>query len=253
MADEQQRPISRIGEPVDIASALEQLLNLIEQRSEPDEPLLAAERILPLSTGRVYMDRLLGGGLRPRTVTVLEADTADLARPLLIDVAVHSDAPTLLAAHGLLWETALMWGAAARVSKRDFASGTLDETTLSRLNEVIGGLAERRLWVTETVRLEALRAGVRDHGIEILLFDDLGRLEHPSRALSWLVALAVECEVAVVATSKSLAPDDLRGGEQLVRVVVAHAEGRSTLVRADGLDMLRIEDVLVDHASGLVN
>lgn len=253
MGDEQKRRSRQVEEPVHVAQALESLVELMYEQCRSGGEPSTFDGILPLSTGRLYLDRLLGGGIRPATVTLFEADTADAARPLLIDIAGHTEYCTLLAARRLHWETIGLWGAAARVSKQRIARGTLEESDWSELNSVIGELADRDLWITETISPAALRSGVSQHGVKVLAVDDISRLSHPCRALASLVAIAVELGVAVVATSAHLELEDLRGGDQLVRVGVHRDRGRSTLVRPDPIDMLRVEDVLVDHSTGLVN
>lgn len=253
MGDEQKRRSHVHHEPVHIAQALESLLNLVDQQCRSSDDPTDRGAILPLSTGRLYLDRLLGGGIRPATVTLFEADTAEVARPLLIDIARHARHRTLMAVHRLHWETALIWSAAARVEHQRFARGSLDDHDWAELTAAIAELADRDLWVTETIAHSALRDGITRHGVEVLLVDDVSRLAHPTRALAWLVGIAVELGVAVVATSTNLALDELRGGDRLVRVGVYDESGRATLVRADPIDMVRVEDVFVQASTGLVN
>lgn len=243
----------QVEEPVHIARALESLLDLIDEQARSGGGPPTIEPILPFSTGRLYLDRLLGGGMRSGTVTVFEADTPDAARPLLIDIVGHVDHATLLACGRIHWDAAGLWSAAARVSQQQMADGTLDEAEWSDLSAVIGDLACRELWITETVSYESLEDGVRRHGVEILAVEDVSRYSHPYRVLGRLVEMAVELGVAVVATSSHLALDDLRGGDRLVRVGVHQDGGRSTLVRPDPIDLLRVEDVFVDHVTGFVN
>lgn len=253
MGDEQKRQIRQIEEPMHIAQALESLVDIMLERYQSGGDPVTLDGILPLSTGRLYLDRLLGGGVRPATVTLFEAESAQAARPLLIDIAGHTDHRVLLAARRLHWETVGLRSAASRVSQQRIAQGTLEDSHWSKMNAVIRQLAERDLWMTETISPTALRSGVTQHEVEVLAVDDIGRLSHPCRALASLVAIAVELGVAVVATSAYLALEDLRGGDRLVRVGVHHDGGRSMLVRPDPIEMLRVEDVLVDHSTGLVN
>ena len=103
---------------------------------------------------------------------------------MLIDIAGRTDHRTLVGAHRVHFETAVLWGAAARVPQQDMTRGTLDESDSSDLTAVIRELAERDLWITETISHSALRSGVRQHGVEVLLVDDISRLAHPvARAL----------------------------------------------------------------------
>lgn len=257
MGDEQDRRTKWFEEPVHVAQALEALLDVMDARCSSGRGSTSSEslpeRILPFSTGRVYLDRVLGGGVAPGTVTLFEADTASAALPLLIDIARHTDHPTLLSCRRVLWEAAVLWSAAARVPQMRMAEYALDDSDWVELNAVMGELARRDLWFTETISLDALRRGVSQHGAEVLAVDDIDRLSHPRRALGGLFEIAVEFGVAVVATASYLALEDLRGGDRLVRVLVHSDGGRSTLVRPDAIELLRVEDVLMDNSTGLVN
>ncbi|MCZ7628776.1 MAG: hypothetical protein M5U19_06820 [Microthrixaceae bacterium] len=65
MGDEQRRRTRQVEEPVHVAQALESLIELIEEYSSSEPVPSIDQRMLPLSTGRVYLDRLLGGGYGP--------------------------------------------------------------------------------------------------------------------------------------------------------------------------------------------
>ncbi|MCZ7628775.1 MAG: DnaB helicase C-terminal domain-containing protein [Microthrixaceae bacterium] len=186
-------------------------------------------------------------------MTLFEAETPEASRPLLLDIAGHVDHVTLLAGHRLHWNTACLWGAAARVSQEFLAHCALDEADWDELTSVIGELATRDLWISESLSYSVLDDAIRRHGVEVLAVEDISRFDHPCRVLGRLVGMAVELGVAVVATSSHLDLEDLRGGDRLVRVGVHHNGGRSTLVRPDPIDLLRVEDVFVDHVTGFVN
>lgn len=217
--------------------------------AEPEDPTAL------LSTGRVYLDRLLGGGLRRGCVTLVEADTSARARPLLLDICLHAPHVVLVAGRHLLEGTAALLGAAARVPRLELTRARVSEASWKRITSEIGALAQRDIWLTQRSVPASLRADVHACRAEVLVIDDLGRMGEAPGALRALRELALGTGVAVVAGSGAMGELGLQRHPRVVRVGLHPSDipGRTVLVRADELDMVRVEDVIVDPATEALN
>ena len=240
-------------------SVLEALVTLIDvlepPEPEPCDQLSVDPRILPMSTGRVYLDRVLGGGLRAGTVTLVEAGHAHDTRPLLVDLALHAPHHVLFAGGHALELTAVLLAAAARVPTAEFSRAELTEESWSRVANTIGQFADRDIWVTERRSAAGLRVDIHSADADVLVIDDLARIGEPSTALRTMRQLAAETTTAVVAGCGPLGEDGLSSHPSVVRVAFEEGDlpGRNVLVRADESDLLRVEDVLVDPVTEALN
>lgn len=242
------------GRAVPIVHALDALLDHMEGRlDEYGSGQPASHRdLLPLSTGILPLDRVLGGGVRRGCVTTVEADVAAQANALLCTVARRIPYPCLLDSGRLLSTVAWLLAGSAGVPEVGITAADLSEQEWKRLALGVEQLGDRQLCISSVGSLRALAAVAQRSAVDVLLVHEADRLAAPIELVKELTKLAELTGLAIIATTGSFGELPEWVPEGVVRVPMAsfNLGGKATLLRVDDEEMLATVQVEVDCLSG---
>jgi len=238
---------------VPVRDALSDLLDHLEARLEADGPSLPADPV-PLSTGFPALDRVLGGGIRLGTLTVLDADMGAQGDAVLFDVVRRIEHPTLLVADDLLDATTWLLAGAADVPAVSLAEALLSQREWDRVAQAVAKLADRTLDLGEAETLQGVAHLARTRRPTVLAVRDLTTFGRPLRVVPALARLAATTGAAVVAAGTALGPLPPWVADEMAWVsVCSHGlGGRAALVRLDDTDLLSVAQVDVECLTGTV-
>lgn len=242
---------------VPIHDAVDQVLDALERRVDRDDTawdLARADLAPPLSTGVGPFDVVLGGGVRPGTVTVVEADVLAQGQALLYSVARSISHRTLIDGQDVLTTAAWLLAGSAGLPGISVIQGCLSEREWRAFADGISPLANQDLAITSTGSIGALEAVTRSSGPEVLLVGDTERFGAPGELLRRLLELALDRRVAVIAVMGCLDDGQEWALDGIGRVTMQGYDfgGRASLVRPDPLTMLAVAQVEVQCLSGVV-
>ncbi|MCX5066616.1 DnaB helicase C-terminal domain-containing protein [Micromonospora lupini] len=171
----------------------------------------------PITTGLPSLDRLLDGGLRPGTLTVIagqsQSGMTTMLDTIVCAAAFHANEPTVLvdletepAARG-----ARLWSALSGVPLSRVLHGGLTDAEVTDLARVADLTGAATFWLSEDRTIPDLDAAVlgvhsSTSGARLLAIDAMRMLscESPGAAAAALADLAVRRDVAVAATTPLL-------------------------------------------------
>ena len=240
---------------VRIDHALDALLEQIEQgvgraSCAPDPP----DDLLPLSTGFLPLDRVLGGGVWRGTVTLVEAGIEAQGVALLHTVALRTPRRCLVDGPHFFETVEGLLAASAGVPRVSIAEGRMSEREWAALASGLRELGDREVRVSSTGSLVALAHVATPIGADLVVVHDPGRFGPPVEVMPALVKLAASAGAAVITSTAPIG--DLPGwaSADLTRLEV-HGYGlggRASLVRPDTEDLLAVAQVEVECLSGVV-
>lgn len=241
---------------VPITHALDALLEWIEGRidaSGPEAVDIPAE-LLPLSTGLLPLDLVLGGGVRRGEVTLIEADIEAQATALLNTVARQTPHRCLVEGRRFLEAVAQLLAGSAGVPEVSLASGRMSAHEWDSVVSGMQQLRSRELLVCSTGSITALTDVAMSTGADVLVVHDAGRFGPPVDLGPNLLELASDSQVAVLASASSVARPPDWETEDVTRIGMHSFDfgGRASLVRPDSDDLLAVAQVDVECLRGIV-
>lgn len=245
-----------IDRSVPIVHALDALLDQMERRLEASSSEhVAFERdLLPMSTGVMALDRVLGGGVHRGTLTVVEADIAAQANALLYTVARHLPHPRLLDGRTFFAAVAWLMAGSADVAEVSVSDASLSSREWERVAAGLKDLLDQDLLVSSTGSLRALASVATASGADVLLVDEADRFGRPIEVVTKLAMLAASSGLAVIATTGTLGelPDWALDGVTRVSMHGYNLGGNAALLRPDADELLATAQVQVECLSGIV-
>ncbi len=242
MSDRPWRP----EQAVTIADAIEGLLDELEHRFEEEGVELPPDP-LPLGTGLIALDKVLGGGLHLGTLTLVDAALPAQGRALLCAVAKRMDMPILVAASSILEATSWLLASSAQVPAALIRNGQLSADDWQLINQALPTVARRSLSLTEAATLKALDhvVGMGQH--PVVLVEDVHRFGSSTEVVAALGHLAATTGAAILATATDLdLLQDWAADEATQIAMVPHGLGsRAALIGLDGLDGLTVAQIEV--------
>lgn len=154
-----------------IVHALDALLDQMERRLEDEEPEAVGipADLLPLSTGLLPLDRVLGGGIWRGTVTLVEADIEAQGAALLNTVARHVPHRCLLDGRRFFALVAGLLAGSAGVPQVSVTDACLSEREWASVVSGLEQLRGRDVLVCSTGSLAALASVARSTAADVLL------------------------------------------------------------------------------------
>lgn len=239
---------------VPIADALDSLLDRFQESPDHESEIESEPVRLPISTGRLAIDRVLGGGLRRRQVTLFEAELPAQRDAILWSIARNSPDRLLLEVDSPVGATVWMWAGLAGVPAVAMSSGCMSEAEWRAASDVVGELSSRDLHVCSVASVRALAALVDQHDPDVLLLQNTERFGDRDDIVHELTCVARGADIAVVAGTRDQPgfPPARRDDVQRVLVEASDLGARATLVRVDSWDLLSVAEVEVDLLTGVV-
>ena len=241
---------------VTIEHALDALLDQMERCLEgPDHEGVEFEQdLLPMSTGILALDRVLGGGVHRGTLTVVEADISAQANALLCSVARQIPHPRLLDSQRFFDAVSWLVAGSAGVPEISVSEVRLTSLEWERVAKGLAALHQEDLRISSTGSLRALASVASASGVEVVLVHDVDRFGPPVEFVPKLAMLAASTGLAVIATAGILGelPDWALDGVTLVSMHGFNFGGTAAMVRADPDEMLATAEVEVELLSGIV-
>lgn len=240
-----------------IGHVLDRLLDQMEGRLEAsvEAPDLTAH-LLPLSTGLLPLDLVLGGGLRHGTVTVIEADIEAHGTALLATVARTTPDTCLLDGPRILDLAAGLLAGSAGVPEVMLQEVGLSEREWRSLADGLRDLGDQDLHFCSTGSISALANVTRAADVDVVVVHQPERFGVPVEFLQRFSDLARQCDVAVLTAVGPM--DELQSGawaaDHVTRLGMHSFDfgGRATLVRPDPDQMLAVAQVDVECLFGIV-
>lgn len=243
---------------VPVTHAVEALLDEMEGRAhvaDGPDARRAIEDVLPLSTGLMVLDRVLGGGVRRGRVVVVEAEIPAQANALICSVARGLDHRTLFdSVHAITETVGWLLAGATGIPAVAVAAEHLSSSEWEAIAGEIRRLVDQNLLISATGTVGGLEAVVAASGVDVVLVDQAGRFGPTHQVLPGLCELASTRNVAVVATSgpQGELPDWVDLGMTRVGMHGYELGGRASLVRFDPEELLSVAHVEVDCLSGVI-
>lgn len=244
------------GRAVPIVHALDALLDQMEHRLEGEEPEavdLPAD-LLPLSTGLLPLDRVLGGGVWRGTATLVEADIEAQGAALLNTVARRVPHRCLLDGRRFFAVVAGLLAGSAGVPQVSVTDACLSEREWTSVVSGLEQLRGRDVFVCSTGSLAALANVARSTEADVLLVHDPGRFGRPIEFVPRLAKLASSGRVAVLATASPMGdlPEWTIDGVTRLGMHGFDLGGRASLVRPDPDELLAVTQIDVECLRGIV-
>lgn len=244
------------GRAVPIVHALDALLDQMEQRLEDEEPEAVGvpADLLPLSTGLLPLDRVLGGGIWRGTVTLVEADIEAQGAALLNTVARQVPHTCLLDGRRFFAVVAGLLAGSAGVPQVSVTDACLSEREWTSVVSGLEQLRGRDVFVCSTGSLAALANVARSTEADVLLVHDPGRFGRPIEFVPKLAKLASSGRVAVLATASPMGdlPEWTIDGVTHLGMHGFDLGGRASLVRPDPDELLAVTQIDVECLRGIV-
>lgn len=241
---------------VTIVHALDHLLDVIDDRlndcpemDDPEDP-----QIFPLSTGILSLDRVLEGGLRPGTLTLVEADLAAQANALLCTVARLTPHRCQIDGPNFVTTVAWLLSGSAEVPEVDLLNARLSVNEWSRVQDGVVRLRDADLHISSVGTLGALIRVAQVNQVEILLVHDAERLARPVEFIQMLARFAQVSGTAVMAASGVVGELPRWVFRDVTRLAMHgyNLGGNAMLLRVDPDEMLVTAQVKVECLSGIV-
>lgn len=241
---------------VPIVHALDALLDWMEHRIEDKEPeaVSIAADLLPLSTGLLPLDLVLGGGVRRGSVTIIEADIDAQASALLNTVARQTPHRCLVEGRRFLEVVAGLLAGSAGVPEVSFTDGCMSASEWSSVVSGLRQLRGRDVLVSSTGSLTALAEVAMSAGVDVVVVHDAGRFGRPVDFVPNLSELASRSRVAVLTSANPMGdlPDWATDGSTRLGMHGFDLGGRASLVRPDPDELLAVAQVDVECLRGIV-
>lgn len=241
---------------VAITHALDGLLDQLERRLHTPScaGLEYEDDLLPMSTGIVALDRVLGGGLRKGTLTVVEADIAAQSNALLCSIARKVPNPCLFDGEDFWATVSWLLAGSSGLPEVSVSEAQLSEPEWDSLAAGLAELSRQDLRISSTGSLRALAGVAVASDVDVVLVDDADRFGPPLEFLPKLAMLAASSGLAVVATTGILGelPDWALRDVALVSMHGFNFGGTAALFRPDPDEMLLTVQVEVECLSGVV-
>lgn len=244
----------RAGRAVPLEHALDILVDHMEHQLGGPQAGEPAADVLPLSTGLLPLDRVLGGGIWRGTVVVIEADILAQGRALLATVARSNPYRCLFDGRRFLETVAWLLAGSARVPEVGIADVCMSKREWDAVVQGLGNLRRRDVLVSSTGSLGVL-AGVADSSdAEVVLVHEADRFGPPIEFVPKLARMASTSGTAVLASTQAMGdlPDWALEGVVRLGMHGFDLGGRASLVRSDPYDMLVVAQVDVECLSGVV-
>jgi hypothetical protein len=239
-----------------IVHALDALLDQMERRLEDDEPEAVGipADLLPLSTGLLPLDRVLGGGIWRGTVTFVEADIEAQGAALLNTVARHVPHRCLLDGRRFFALVAGLLAGSAGVPQVSVTDACLSEREWASVVSGLEQLRGRDVLVCSTGSLAALANVARSTEADVLLVHDPGRFGRPIEFVPELAKVASSGRVAVLASASPMGdlPEWATDGVTRLGMHGFDLGGRASLVRPDPDELLAVAQIDVECLRGIV-
>ena len=242
---------------VPIKHGLDRLLDLFEERLDtPEEQdLEALDDFLPLSTGLVGLDHVLGGGLRRGEVAWVEANLPSQAAAVARASAGATPHICLLDSGDVLSSVARLVAGASGVPWSGVWAAWMSEKEWSATSAAISRFARRDLSLSAIGSVRTLRRVIRDLGPDLVIIDEPAHLGGPSEIIDELVDIAGSTQVGVLICAHEALPEEAVDGRSRVRRVSMSSlslGGAALLLGPDCEDMLAFRQVRVDLQRGQV-
>ncbi|QYG94920.1 hypothetical protein HC251_22460 [Iamia sp. SCSIO 61187] len=240
---------------VPIAHALDALLGQMDRRLAHEEPVVAdTDDLLPLGTGLLPLDRVLGGGVWRGRAVIVEADIEAQATALLSTVARHVPHRCLVDGRDVVAVATGILAGSAGVPEVSVTDARLSEREWAAVVSGLRSLRGRDVSVCSTGSLDALREVAVGAGADVLVVHDTARFGPPAQLGPGLARLARTAGVAVLASATPTEGVPSRADDGVTHLHMHGFDlgGRASLVRPDPDDLLAVAQVDVECLFGIV-
>lgn len=241
---------------VPIVHALDALFEQMDRQlgGEPPEVVWLAGYLMPLNTGLLPLDSVLGGGIGRGTVALVEADIKAQGEALLNTVARNAPHRCLVDGHDFFALVAGLLAGAAGVPRVNVTDARLSEDEWASVRSGLEQLRDMDVLVSSAGSISALSEIAVATDVDILVIHDLDRFGPPIYLVPELAELAIVCGAAVLASTGPLGDlgDWATDGVVQVGMYGFGLGGQASLVRPDPDDLLAVAQVEVECLHGTV-